>query len=89
MNMEKMIETITTKKNLITTHVNLLEAINHNNAASIDCRGNWRIAIDTSVAKEIVDKQLESLQEELGRLEEAKKAAEITMEGWLNQSRGV
>lgn len=88
MSMEDLIKAIKDKKALITTHQALLGEMERFDSASISCNGSWPCKVDCKTAYDIIDKQLESLFEELGRLEEAKKAGEITLEGWLNQSRG-
>ena len=42
-----------------------------------------------SKSRDALIKLLNQLYEQLGRLQEAKKAAEITAEGWLNSSNGM
>lgn len=88
MSIEELIKAIKDKKALIETHSALIDEMKRLGSASIACRGSWACVIDYNTAYNIIDKQLESLQEELGRLEEAKHVAQITMQGWLNQSRG-
>lgn len=55
---------------------------------SISQRGSWSVHFEYSEVKDMLDRRHDGLHVKLGRLQEAKKAAEITMEGWLNQSRG-
>ena len=88
MTMEQLIKAIDNQKELIRVHKALLSDIKYLGVASISCRGTWSCAIDVGTATGIIRQQLDDLETELGRLEEAKKAGEITMEGWLNQSKG-
>ena len=89
MTLEKIIERIKHIRDLLNRHENLLKEVEYNNSAALDCRGNWRVKIEPKVAFGIIKGQMEELNVELGRLEEAKKAGEITIGGWLNASYGV
>lgn len=88
MTMEQLIEAIKEKQSRIRTHECLLDEIGKKERANISMNGSWSVAVDHDVAWNIVNDQLNRLVTELGRLQEAKKAGEITMEGWLNASAG-
>lgn len=54
----------------------------------LTCNGSWVIEFTKGEVAEIIAAKKLELETELGRLHEAKRAAEITMEYWLNQSAG-
>ena len=56
--------------------------------AGISYRGSWTVYFTYSEVSDMLQRRWDGLHVQLGRLLEAKKAAEITAEGWLNSSRG-
>lgn len=87
MKIEQMLKAIKAKEELINTHENLLVKMNEDGKANISSRGSWSVEVDLYVAKTMVENQLDTLRYQLSILEEAKKAGEITMEGWLNKTK--
>ena len=92
MTMEELIKEIKNKTETLRIIKNNLEsqsAYSHDsNVMYISCNGNWGVYFTKAqVADMFAAKKLE-VETELGRLQEAKRAAEITMAGWLNQSAG-
>ena len=56
--------------------------------AGISYRGSWTVYFQAWEVEKLLQQRWDGLHVQLGRLQEAKKAAEITAEGWLNSSRG-
>ena len=56
--------------------------------AGISYRGSWTVYFKQREVNKLLQQRYDVLHVQLGRLQEAKKAAEITAEGWLNSSRG-
>ncbi len=56
--------------------------------AGISYRGNWTVYFKAWEVEKLLQQRYDGLHVQLGRLQEAKKAAEITAEGWLNASGG-
>ena len=56
--------------------------------AGISYRGSWTVYFKASEVDKLLQQRYDGLHVQLGRLQEAKKAAEITAEGWLNSSGG-
>lgn len=92
MNMEQLLKEIKETENQIQTLKNLEEDFKQprhdERCAGISCRGSWSVWFTPSEVEPILQRRSLGLQVKLGRLLEAKKAAEITMEGWLNLSKG-
>lgn len=56
--------------------------------AGISYRGSWTVYFKPWEVNKLLQQRYDGLCVQLGRLQEAKKAAEITAEGWLNASSG-
>ena len=56
--------------------------------AGISYRGSWTVYFTAAEVENLLQQRYDGLHVQLCRLQEAKKAAEITAEGWLNSSRG-
>lgn len=57
--------------------------------AGISYRGNWTVYFKAWEVEKLLQQRWDGLHVQLGRLQEAKKAAEITAEGFLNSSKGM
>ena len=57
--------------------------------AGISYRGSWTVYFTAAEVESLLQQRYDGLHVQLGRLQEAKKAAEITAEGWLNSSKGM
>ena len=57
--------------------------------AGISYRGSWTVYFKAWEVEKLLQQRYDGLHVQLGRLQEAKKAAEITAEGFLNSSKGV
>ena len=57
--------------------------------AGISYRGSWTVYFTAAEVDKLLQQRWDGLHVQLGRLQEAKKAAEITAEGWLNSSKGM
>lgn len=55
----------------------------------ISYRGSWTVYFTAAEVDKLLQQRYDGLHVQLGRLQEAKKAAEITAEGWLNSSKGM
>ena len=55
--------------------------------AGISYRGSWTVYFKPREVNKLLQQRYDWLHVQLGRLLEAKKAAEITAEGWLNSSK--
>ena len=88
MTLKDLLDKIRNLEEQISRRESLLESIKQYGDAEISCRSSWRCSVDPQKAIELVEMHLEVLKNDLGRLCEAQKAAEITMEGWLNSSGG-
>ena len=54
--------------------------------AGISYRGSWTVYFTAAEVDKLLQQRYDGLHVQLGRLQEAKNAAEITAEGWLNSS---
>lgn len=57
--------------------------------AGISYRGSWTVYFKQWEVDKLLQQRWDGLHVQLGRLMEAKKAAEVTAEGWLNASKGM
>ena len=57
--------------------------------AGISYRGSWTVYFKACEVEKLLQQRYDGLHVQLGRLHEAKKAAEITAEGFLNSSKGM
>ena len=57
--------------------------------AGISYRGILTVYFQAWEVEKLLQQRWEELHVQFGRLHEAKKAAEITAEGWLNSSKGM
>lgn len=57
--------------------------------AGISYCGSWTVYFTAAEVDKLLQQRWDGLHVQLGRLQEAKKAAEITAEGWLNSSKGM
>lgn len=67
----------------------LCEKDEQERCAGISYRGSWTVYFTAAEVDKILQQRYDWLHVQLGRLQEAKKAAEITAEGWLNSSKGM
>ena len=92
MQMEKLLESIKDVESKISILKNLragmAEKDETERCAGISYRGSWTVYFTQNEVNALLQQRWDGLHVQLGRLLEAKKAGEITMEGWLNQSRG-
>ena len=56
--------------------------------AGISYRGSWTVYFTAAEVDKLLQQRYDGLNVQLNRLLEAKKAAEVTAEGWLNASYG-
>lgn len=92
MQMEKLLESIKDVESKISILKNLragmAEKDEKDRCAGISYRGSWTVYFTQAEVSDMLQRRWDGLHVQLGRLMEAKQAGEITMEGWLNQSRG-
>lgn len=92
MDMEELLKEIKKVENDIQTLENLKSDFatrpETERCAGISCRGSWSVWFTAAEVADQIQRRWDGLHVKRGRLLEAKKAAEITMEGWLNLSRG-
>lgn len=93
MKIEQLLADIKEVESQITTLENCVRDMQSRNdkerCASISCNGSWSVRFTYAEVSDQIERRRDGLQVKLGRLLESKKAAEITMEGWLNQSKGM
>ena len=92
MQMEKLLESIKDVESKISILKNLRAGMAEKDetdcCAGISYRGSWTVYFTQNEVNKLLQQRWDGLHVQLGRLLEAKKAGEITMEGWLNQSGG-
>ena len=92
MSIEQLLKDIDKVEEQIRIMKNLQEALGKRDsterAASVSCMGIWSVYFTYSEVSDMLQRRWDGLHVQLGRLQEAKKAAEITAEGWLNSSSG-
>ena len=92
MDLQKLLEKIKEVENEIRILENLKDGFGENDdeerCAGISYRGSCTVYCKAWEVEKLLQQHCDGLHVQLGRLQEAKKAAEITAEGWLNSSRG-
>lgn len=92
MDLQKLLEKIKEVENDIRILKNLKavfgEKDENERCAGISYRGCWTVYFKAWEVEKLLQQRWDGLHVQLGRLQEAKKAAEITAEGWLNSSGG-
>ena len=93
MSIEQLLKDIDKVEEQIRIMKNLQEAFGKRDiterAASVSCMGSWSVYFTYSEVSDMLQRRWDGLHVKLGSLLEAKKAAEITAEGWLNSSKGM
>ena len=93
MDLHKLLEKIKEVENQIDILKRLKECIGERDekerCAGISYRGSWTVYFTAAEVESLLQQRYDGLHVQLGRLQEAKKAAEITAEGWLNSSKGM
>ena len=93
MDLQKLLEKIKEVENEIRILENLKDGFGEKDdeerCAGISYRGSWTVYFKAREVEKLLQQRWDGLHVQLGRLQEAKKAAEITAEGWLNSSKGV
>ena len=92
MDLEKLLEKIKEVENDIRILESLKDCLGEKDeqerCAGISYRGSWTVYFKAWEVEKLLQQRYDGLCVQLGRLQEAKKAAEITAEGWLNSSGG-
>lgn len=92
MDLKKLLEKIKEVENdiliLESLKAGLGEKDENERCAGISYRGSWTVYFKAWEVEKLLQQRYDGLHVQLGRLQEAKKAAEITAEGWLNSSGG-
>ncbi|EOE0154448.1 hypothetical protein ACJ8S7_005101 [Klebsiella pneumoniae] len=92
MNLQKLLDKIKEVENQIRILENLKSGLSEKDeserCAGISYRGSWTVSFRASEVENLLKQRHDDLHVQLKRLFEAKKAAEITAEGWLNSSGG-
>ena len=92
MDLQKLLDKIKEVEEKIRILENLKECMGKRDekerCAGISCRGSWTVYFQAWEVEKLLQQRWDGLHVQLGRLQEAKKAAEITAEGWLNSSGG-
>ena len=92
MDLEKLLKKIKEVENDISIIENLKAVLGEKDenerCAGISYRGSWTVYFTAAEVDKLLQQRYDGLHVQLGRLQEAKKAAEITAEGWLNASGG-
>ena len=92
MDLQKLLEKIKEVESEIRILENLKasfgEKDENERCAGISYRGSWTVYFKAWEVEKLLQQRYDGLCVQLGRLQEAKKAAEITAEGWLNASSG-
>ena len=93
MDLQKLLEKIKEVENDIriieSLKAGLGEKDEQERCAGISYRGSWTVYFKAWEVEKLLQQRWDWLHVQLGRLQEAKKAAEITAEGWLNSSKGM
>lgn len=93
MNLQKLLDQIKEVEEKIRILENLKavlgEKYENERCAGISYRGSWTVYFTAAEVDKLLQQRYDDLHVQLGRLQEAKKAAEITAEGWLNSSNGL
>lgn len=93
MDLQKLLEKIKEVENEIRILENLKDGFGEKDdeerCAGISYRGSWTVYFKAWEVEKLLQQRWDGLHVQLGRLQEAKKAAEITAEGWLNSSKGM
>ena len=92
MSIEQLLKDIDKVEEQIRIMKNIQEAFGKSDsterAASVSCMGSWTVYFTAAEVDKLLQQRYDGLHVQLGRLQEAKKAAEITAECWLNSSGG-
>lgn len=92
MELQKLLDEIKATNDQITTlnnlRTSLAERPEGNRDAGISCKGSWSVWFNSKDVDGLLQQREDGLNVKLNRLLAAKKAAEITMEGWLNSPGG-
>ena len=92
MDLHKLLEKIKEVENDIRILENLKAGLGEKDenerCAGISYHGSWTVHFKAWEVEKLLQQRWDGLHVQLGRLQEAKKAAEITAEGWLNSSGG-
>lgn len=93
MNLQKLLDQIKEVEEKIRILENLKAVLGEKDenerCAGISYRGSWTVYFTAAEVDKLLQQRYDDLHVQLGRLIEAKKAAEITAEGWLNSSNGM
>ena len=93
MDLQKLLEKIKKVENdiliLESLKAGLGEKDENERCAGISYRGSWTVYFKAWEVDQLLQQRYDGLHVQLGRLQEAKKAAEITAEGFLNSSKGM
>ena len=93
MDLQKLLDKIKEVEEKIRILENLKAALGEKDenerCAGISYRGSWTVYFKAWEVEKLLQQRYDDLCVQLGRLQEAKKAAEITAEGWLNSSKGM
>lgn len=92
MDLQKLLEKIKEVENDIRILESLKDGLGekdeNEHCAGISYHGSWTVYFKAWEVEKLLQQRYDGLCVQLGRLQEAKKAAEITAEGWLNSSGG-
>lgn len=92
MDLQKLLEKIKEVENEIHILENLKAGFGEKDekerCAGISYRGSWTVYFTAAEVNKLLQQRYDGLHVQLNRLLEAKKAAEVTAEGWLNASSG-
>ena len=93
MDLEKLLKKIKEVENDISILESLKAVLGEKDenerCAGISYRGSWTVYFTAAEVDKLLQQRYDGLHVQLGRLQEAKKAAEITAEGFLNSSKGM
>ena len=93
MSIEQLLKDIDKVKEQIRIMKNLQEAFGKRYstecADSVSCMGSWTVYFTAAEVDRLLQQRYDGLHVQLGRLMEAKKAAEIAAECWLSLSKWV
>ncbi len=93
MDLQKLLEKIKEVENDILILESLKDGLGEKDenerCAGISYRGKWTVYFKAAEVDRLLQQRYDGLCVQLGRLQEAKKAAEITAEGFLNSSKGM
>ena len=91
MELQKLLDKIKEVENQIKILENLKDGFDGSDekerCAGISYHGNWTVYFKAWEVEKLLQQRWDVLHVQLGRLMEAKKAAEITAEGWLNSPK--